>query len=75
MGLVQTQDKEVVADPTALFVMFDSPLLTIQAIAPYTRSNGTITVSRVHFSEMPGEDDAGPCQIFKIFSDVPVAAS
>jgi hypothetical protein len=40
MGLFVSEDKEVVADTTAIFVMIDSPLLTIQAIAPYIRSNG-----------------------------------
>jgi hypothetical protein len=50
MGLFESEDKDVVADTTAIFVMFDSPLLTLQAIAPYTRRNGRITVSRVHFS-------------------------
>src|SRR5271154_3249673 len=72
MGLFVSEDKEVVADTTAIFVMIDSPLLTIQAIAPYTRSNGRITVSKVHFSEMPGDDNASPCQMFKIFSEAAV---
>ena len=68
-----SEDREVVADTTAIFVMFDSPLLTIQAIAPYTRSNGRITVSKVQFSEMPGDDNAVPCPLLRIFSDAPVA--
>jgi hypothetical protein len=72
MGRFESEDREVVADTTAIFVMFDSPLLTIQAIAPYTRSNGRITVSNVHFSEMPGDDNAAPCPLFRIFSDAPV---
>jgi hypothetical protein len=45
--------------------MFDSPLLTIQAIAPHTRSNGRITVLNVHFSEMPGDDNAAPCPLLR----------
>jgi hypothetical protein len=73
MGLFESEDREVVADTTAIFVMFDSPLLTIQAIAPYTRSNGRITVSKVHFSEMPGDDNAAPCPLLRIFSAAPVA--
>ena len=72
MGLFVSEDKEVVADTTAIFVMIDSPLLTIQAIAPYIRSNGGITVSNVQFAEMPGDDNAAPCPLFRIFSDAPV---
>jgi hypothetical protein len=70
MGLLEDDEREVVAEKTAIFVMFDSPLLTIQAILPYKRSGGRIAVSEVHYSEMPGDDDTSPCQIFKIFSDV-----
>jgi hypothetical protein len=73
MGPFESEDREVVADTTAIFVMFDSPLLTIQAIAPYTRSNGRITVSKVQFSEMPGDDNAAPCPLLRMFSDAPVA--
>jgi len=73
MGPFESEDREVVADTTAIFVMFDSPLLTIQAIAPYTHSNGRITMSKVHFSEMPGDDNAAPCPLLRIFSDAPVA--
>ena len=73
MGPLESEDREIVADTTATFVMFDSPLLTIQAIAPYTRSNGRITVSKVQFSEMPGDDNAAACPLLRIFSDAPVA--
>ena len=73
MGPLGSDDREVVADTTAILVMFDSPLLTIQAIAPYRRSNGRITVSKVQFSEMPGDDNAAPCPLLRIFSDAPVA--
>jgi hypothetical protein len=73
MGLFESEDREVVADTTAIFVMIDSPLLTIQAIAPYIRSNGRITVSNVQFSEMPGDDNAAPCPLLRIFSDAPVS--
>ena len=72
MGALESEDKEVVADTTAIFVMFDSPVLTIQAIAPYTHSNGRITVSKAHFSEMPGDENASPCQMLKIFSGAAV---
>ena len=73
MGAFESEDTEVVADTTAIFVMFDSPVLTIQAIAPYTHSNGRITVSKAHFSEMPGDDNGAPCPLLRIFSDAPVA--
>jgi hypothetical protein len=72
MGAFESEDKEVVADTTAIFVIFDSPLLTIQAIAPYTRCNGRITVSKVHFSETRGDENAAPCQMLKIFSEAAV---
>jgi hypothetical protein len=71
MGPSENDEREVVAEKTAIFVMLDSPLLTIQAILPYKRSGGRIAVSDVHYSEMPGDENATPCQIFKIFSDVP----
>jgi len=73
MARLESDEREAIADTTAIFVMFDSPLLTIQAIAPYTRSNGRITVSKAHFSEMPGDDNAAPCPLLRIFSDAPVA--
>ena len=71
MGLFENDEREVVAEKTAIFVMLDSPLLTIQVILPYERSGGRIAVSDVHYSEMPGDENATACQIFKIFSDVP----
>jgi hypothetical protein len=71
MGLFENDEREVVAEETAIFLMLDSPLLAIQAILPYKRSGGRIAVSDVHYSEMPGDENATPCQIFKIFSNVP----
>jgi hypothetical protein len=52
--------------------MLDSPLLTIQVLLPYTRSGGRIAVSNVQYTEMPGDEGGAPCQLFKIFADVPV---
>jgi hypothetical protein len=72
MGRFESEDRDVVADTTAIFVMIDSPLLTIQAIAPYIRSHGRITVSNVQFAEMPGDDNAALCPLLRIFSDAPV---
>jgi hypothetical protein len=75
MGAFESEEVEVLPDKTAIFVMFDSPLLTIQAIAPYTRSNGTISIANVHFSEMPGNDGAVPCPLLRIFADAPSLVS
>jgi hypothetical protein len=71
MGLFENDEREVVAEKTAIFLMPDSPLLTIQAILHYKRSGGGIAVSDVHYSELPGDENATPCQIFKVFSDAP----
>ena len=72
MGPFENDEREVVAEKTAIFLMLDSPLLTIQVILPYKRSGGRVAVSRVHYTEMPGDEETAPCQIFKIFSDAPV---
>jgi hypothetical protein len=61
-----------VPEKTAIFLMLDSPLLTIQVIRPYKRSAGRIAVSRVQYTEMPGAEETTPCQIFKLFSDAPL---
>jgi hypothetical protein len=73
MGLFENDEREVVAEKTAIFLMLDSPLLTIQIILPYRRSGGRIAVSEVHYTEMPGDENASPCPIFKMFSEVPMA--
>ena len=65
MGPFESDDREVVPEKTAIFLMVDSPLLTIQAILPYTRSGGSITLSGVQYTEMPGAEETTPCQIFK----------
>ncbi len=69
MGRFENDEREVVPEKTAIFLMLDSPLLTIQVILPYTRSRQGIAVSEVHYAEMPGDESASPCQIFKIFSE------
>jgi hypothetical protein len=66
-------ERDVLADTTAVFLMLDSPLLTIQVLLPYRRSGGRAAVSNVHYTEMPGDDVGAPCQLFKVFSDVPSA--
>ncbi len=50
MGPFENDEREVVAEKTAIFLMLDSPLLTIQVIVPYTRSGGRIAVSRVYYT-------------------------
>jgi hypothetical protein len=72
MGPSESDEREVVPEKTAIFLMLDSPLLTIQAILPYKRSGGRIAVSRIQYTEMPGAEETTPCQIFKLFSDAPV---
>jgi hypothetical protein len=71
MGPFENDEREVVPEKTAIFLMLDSPLLTIQVILPYKRSGGRIAVSRVQYTEMPGGEETTPCQIFKLFSDAP----
>lgn len=73
MGLFENDEREVVAEKTAIFLMLDSPLLTIQIILSYRRSGGRVDVSEVHYTEMPGDPNASPCPIFKMFSEVPMA--
>jgi hypothetical protein len=71
LAAFENDEREVVADQTGIFPMLDSPLLTIQVILPYTRSRGRVAVSKVHWTEVPGDQFAAPCQLFKIFSDAP----
>ena len=73
MALFENDERELVAEKTAIFLMLDSPLLTIQVILPYRRSDGRVAVSEVHYTEMPGDENASPCPIFKIFSEAPMA--
>ena len=73
MGPFENDEREVMAEKTAIFLMLDSPLLTIQIILPYRRSGGRVAVSEVHYTEMPGDENASPCPIFKMFSEVPMA--
>jgi hypothetical protein len=73
MGPFESDERDVLADTTAIFLMLDSPLLTIQVLLPYARCGGRIAVSNVHYTEMPGDDGGAPCQIFKVFSGVAAA--
>jgi len=73
MGPFENDEREIGAEKTAVFLMLDSPLLTIQALMPYSHSGGRVAVSDVHYSETPRDRNASPCQIFKIFSEAPMA--
>jgi hypothetical protein len=74
MGPFESDERDVLTDTTAVFLMLDSPLLTIQVLLPYRRSGGRTAVSNVHYTEMPGDDGGGaPCQLFKVFPDVRAA--
>ena len=73
MGPFESDERDVLADTTAIFLMLDSPLLTIQVLLPYTRCCGGIAVSNVHYTEMPGDEGGTPCPLFKVFAD-PAAA-
>jgi hypothetical protein len=69
MGPFENDEREVVPEKTAIFLMLDSPLLTIQVILPYTRSGGIVAVSGVQYTETPGAEGTTPCQLFKLFGD------
>jgi hypothetical protein len=73
MGPFENDEREIVAEKTAIFLMLDSPLLTIQIILPYRRSGGMVAVSELHYTEVTGAENASPCPIFKIFSEAPMA--
>jgi len=47
--------------------------LTSQVVVPYTRSGGRIAVSKVYYTEMPGDENAAPLPLFKLFPCAPVA--
>jgi hypothetical protein len=73
MGPFESDERDVLPDTTAVFLMLDSPLLTIQVLLPYTCCGGRIAVSSVHYMEMAGDEGGTPCPLFKVFPDVPAA--
>jgi hypothetical protein len=75
MGRFESEDMDTIADTTAIFLILDSPLLTIQAIVPYSRAEGSITYSREQFTEMPGNSSNSPCFLLKLFPAAPVGIS
>src|SRR5258707_4095076 len=52
MGPFESDERDVLADTTAIFLMLDSPLLTIQVLLPYTPSGGRTPVSKLHCPRM-----------------------
>jgi hypothetical protein len=75
MGPLVSETSDVLADTTAIFVMLDSPLLTIQVILPYSRSGGGIVFSKEQFTEMTGAKRDSPCLLLKLFPSAPVGVS
>jgi hypothetical protein len=59
----------------AIFVMLDSPLLTIQVILPYSRSSRGIVFSKEQFTETTGTERDSPCLLLKLFPNVPAVVS
>src|SRR5260370_28081928 len=52
MGPFESDERDILADTTAVFLMLDSPLLTIQVLLPYTRCGGGGPVSQFFYQEM-----------------------
>src|ERR1700675_4462493 len=57
MGPFESDERDVLADTTAVFLMLDSPLLTIQVLLPYTRCGGGGAGANFSHPRMAG--DAG----------------
>lgn len=68
-------EKGAPSETTAVFVMLDSPLLTIQVILPYSRSSCGIVFSKEQFTEMTGTERDSPCLLLKLFPNVPAVVS
>src|ERR1700688_3531006 len=62
MGPFESDERDVLADTTAIFLMLDSPLLTIQVLLPYTRCGGGTDGSKFSHNAMAGDDRSSPCQ-------------
>src|ERR1700724_963328 len=63
MGPFESDEWDVLADTTAIFLMLASPLLTIQVLLPYTECGGSTAVSNVHWLGMLSDDVVAPCQL------------
>lgn len=75
MRSLVSEERDVLADKTAIFLVLDSALLTIQVILPYTRSGGRIVFSNEQFTEMTGADGNSPCLLFRLFPSTPKVVS
>src|SRR5258708_9807401 len=53
MGPFESDERDVLADTTAIFLMLDSPLLTIQILLPYTRCGARHPASNTSYTQMP----------------------
>jgi hypothetical protein len=70
-----SEESGALPETTAIFVMLDSPLLTIQVILPYSRSGRGIVFSKEQFTEMTGAERDSPCLLLKLFPNVPAIVS
>src|ERR1700683_61558 len=59
MGPFESDERDVLPDTTAVFLMLDSPLLTIQVLLPYTCCGGRSARASVCF--MGGAGGGGGC--------------
>ena len=75
MAPVISEETDPLPDTTAIFVMLDSPLLTIQVILPYSRSGGGIRFSNEQFTEMTGTERDSPCLLLKLFPNAPAVVT
>jgi hypothetical protein len=75
MRPVTADESDVQADTTAIFLMLDSPLLTIQVLLPYFRSRGGIVFSKEQFMEMTGGERDSPVLLLKLFPTAPALVS
>src|SRR5258708_22990062 len=67
MGPFESGERDVLADTTAIFLMLDSPLLTIQVLLPYTRCGGRAPAPNAHSPQRPSPARRGPLPPFKAF--------
>jgi len=70
-----SEENDAPPETTAIFVMLDSPLLTIQVIVPYSRSSCGIVFSKEQFTEMNGAERDSPCLLLKLFPNASALVS
>jgi hypothetical protein len=69
------EENGALPETMAIFVMLDSPLLTIQVILPYSRSSRGTVFSKEQFTEMTGAERDSPCLLLKLFTNAPALVS